>query len=506
MNEVFEELRAAAHSVWHRKWLALAIAWGVCILGWLAIAMIPNSYESQARIYVQLDDVFSKQIGIQGDGERDINRVRQTLSSSVNLEKVIRSTKLGDGITSQRAMDNAIATLTRNVTVKSEENNLFELTARVGHSDLSDSENAGLAQDVIQKLIDIFREENIAGDRGDVAETIVFIDQQLDARKRDLEAAEQARLTFEAQNPELIGGTDALSAKLQNLRSEARGVDADLAAAQSALAAINGQLAGTPRNLTGAGEAGGARGALAQVQSQLASAQARGLTDSHPDIIALKRQVGLLERQAAREGPNSGGTPNPAYSSMVSIRAEREANVQALVARKAALQSELSSLTANQANGPAATAEANRISRDYEVLRKSYDELLKDREQLKLRGDAANERSSFRFEVIDPPTTPRVPAAPNRPLLLIGVLFAGIGAGIGGAFVIGHLRSTFATTAKLQRAMGLTVLGAISTSLTEAARELQRRKLRKFTAGVAALGGLTIILIVVEFVQRGMVA
>jgi polysaccharide chain length determinant protein (PEP-CTERM system associated) len=506
MNEVFEELRAAAHSVWHRKWLALAIAWGVCILGWLMVAMIPNSYESEARIYVQLDDVFSKQIGITGDGERDINRVRQTLSSSVNLEKVIRSTKLGEGITNKREMDNAIATLTKNVTVKSEENNLFELTAKVGHSDLSDSENAALAQDVIQKLIDIFREENIAGDRGDVAETLVFLDQQLEARKRDLETAEQQRLAFEAQNPELIGGSEAMSAKLQGLRSEVRGVDADLAAAQSALAAINGQLAGTPRTLNTPGEAGGARGALAQVRGQLSSAQARGLTDSHPDIIALKRQVSLLERQAASEGPSAGGTPNPAHSSMVSIRAEREANVQSLVARKAALQSELSSLTANQANEPAAAAEANRISRDYDVLRKSYDDLLKDREQLKLRGEAANERSSFRFEVIDPPTTPRVPAAPNRPLLLIGVLLAGIGAGVGGAFALGQLRSTFATTSKLQRSIGLPVLGAISTSLTDAARELKRKRMRKFTAGAAGLAGLAVILLVVEFVQRGMVA
>jgi hypothetical protein len=99
--------------------------------------------------------MFFQQTGIKGDGEREINRVRQTLSSSVNLEKVIRSTKLGDGLTSQRAMDGAIANLTKNVTVKSEENNLFELSAKVGHSDLSDSENAALAQDVIQKLIDI---------------------------------------------------------------------------------------------------------------------------------------------------------------------------------------------------------------------------------------------------------------------------------------------------------------------------------------------------------------
>jgi uncharacterized protein involved in exopolysaccharide biosynthesis len=96
---------------------------------------------------------------------------------------------------------------------------------------------------------------------------------------------------------------------------------------------------------------------------------------------------------------------------MVSIRAEREANVLSMVARKAALQSKLSSLNANHANEPAAAAEASAISRDYDVLRESYDELLKDCEELKLRWDTANERSSFKFVFIDPPITRRVPAA-----------------------------------------------------------------------------------------------
>ena len=186
MNEVFEELRSALYSVWHRRWLALAVAWGVCILGWLVVAMIPNSYESRARIYVDLDDVLSEQIGIAGDGRQEIQRVRQTLASSVNLEKVIRSTRLGDGITERSEMDNAIADLTKKVSIKSEEDNLFELVATVGKSDLSDAENAVLARDVVQKLIDIFREQNIVGNRNEVAGTIVFLDQQLEEENASL--------------------------------------------------------------------------------------------------------------------------------------------------------------------------------------------------------------------------------------------------------------------------------------------------------------------------------
>jgi uncharacterized protein involved in exopolysaccharide biosynthesis len=64
VNLLLEELRAAIWSVWNRRWLALGVAWGVCLAGWLVVALIPNTYESEARIFVQLDDVLAEQIGI----------------------------------------------------------------------------------------------------------------------------------------------------------------------------------------------------------------------------------------------------------------------------------------------------------------------------------------------------------------------------------------------------------------------------------------------------------
>jgi polysaccharide chain length determinant protein (PEP-CTERM system associated) len=426
MNEVFEELRAAAVSAWHRRWMVLGVAWGVCLLGWMAVAMIPNKYESKARIFVQLDDVLSDQLKIANGGKGEIERVRKTLAGAVNLEKVVRGTDLGRDITSQGQMERTVAGLAQNVKVESVEDNLFTITATVGKSSFSDAQNAKLAQDVVQKLIDIFREENIAGSRGEVAETVVFLDQQLEQRKTELEAAEAKLSSFEAAYPELVGGSTAISGRLAATRQEMRGVDADLAAAQSALAAINGQLAGTPRTLAGAG--GGDGTALGQVQAQLAAMQARGLTDSHPDIVALKRQIALLQR--AGGGAQAGGTPNPAYTSLVSIKAEREANVQALMARKAALSADLTGAMADQSSEPAVSAEANRISRDYEVLKQKYDELLQNREEMRLRGQVESERSSFKFNVVDPPSTPRGPASPNRPLLLLGVLLAGLAAGV----------------------------------------------------------------------------
>ena len=507
MNEVFEELRTALYAVWHRRWLALAVAWGVCLLGWLVVAMIPNTYEAKARIYVDVDDVLSEQLGIAGDGRKEIERVRQTLLSSVNLEKVITSTKLGEEISDRSAMDREIAKLADSVKVVSEEDNLFSITAGVGKSGLSDAENAVLARNVVQKLLDIFREEHISGNRAEISGAISDLNDQLEERKLELEAAEERRLTFETQYPELIGGSQTLSSKVQETRTAVRDIDADLAAAESALARLNSQLASTPRTVIGGSNDVGPRAALLQAQSQLAELRSRGLTEQHPDVVSTTRQVEILTRQAAAAGPGDvTGTPNPAYGQLLALLADRQATIESLQARRAAMQSQVASLMASQATEPAVAAEANRISRDYDVLRSNYEKLLEDREKLRTRGDVVDETSQYKFDLVDPPVVPQKPAAPNRPLLLIGVLFVGLGMGAGVAYALGQLRSSFSTSQKLEKALGLPVIGSISLTLSETARALQAKRLKQFAGACAALFGVLVILLGIEIISVGTIA
>ena len=505
MDEIFDEVRTALHSVWNRRWLALGVTWAVCLAGWAFVSMIPNSFEARARIYVDVDDVLSQQLGIAGDGREEIDRVRQTLASAVNLEKVVRGTKLGEGITDRPQMNAAVAELTEQVFVRSEQNSLFSISATVGRSDLTDAENAVLARNVVQKLLDIFREEHIAGSRVGVTRAIAKLDEQLEERKQELEQAEARRLAFEAEYPDLVGGSATLSTKVQELRTELRDIDADLAGAQSSLAALSGQIQGTPRTLPGG--AGGARTALAEAQQQLAGLRARGLKDQHPDVEAALKQVVILRQQAERANPDEEiGTPNQAYASLVAIRSDRLANIEALQSRRAAIQSQIASLQASQASEPAVAAEANRISRDYDVLRQNYEKLLQDREDIRTRGEVDDEASQFKFDLIDPPVVPQKPAAPNRPLLLIGVLIAGCAAGAGAAYAISQLRSTYMTAQKLERSFDLPVIGAISLTISDTARALARRRLRQFAGASAGLVGVLVILLAIEMVSIGSVA
>jgi polysaccharide chain length determinant protein (PEP-CTERM system associated) len=503
MNGLYDEVRIALHGIWQRRWLALALAWALCLVGWLFVSQIPNSYQSRARISVQMQSILPSKIGITADEQsRDIDRVRQTLTSAVNLAKVVRGTDLAATIASERDVADRVASLQAAIKVTAQQDNLFEITAS--------STSPKLARQIVQKLIDIFVEENLAGDRIETTQTLQFLDGQLTQRQKQLQDSEAKRADFQNRYLGALPGTGSLNDRIGNARTQMAQVDSDLAAAQSGLAAITGQMAGVAPNIAGVGggAAGPARARVAAIQGQLAEARGRGFTESHPDIIALKSQLAQAQG-AARAEPLSAaaaGATNPAYLSIQSLRAEKQAQVAALSARKAQLQNDLNQLQSKLSVDPGVAAEQAQLERDYQVLKDQYDKLLADREDIKLRGQVQNQTDAIKFSVIDPPTAPRAPTAPNRPMLLTGVLIAALGAGIGAAFAFGQLRTTFPTASRLERATGMPVIGSIGEMVTDAQRAIRLKHFTYFVGGSGGLVAAYVALIGVEFLQRGLAA
>lgn len=509
MDGLYDQIRIAIHQVWRRRWLALAIAWGVCVVGWLGIALIPNTYESKARVFVQMQSILPNQVGITAqEREGDLNRVKQTLTSSDNLAKVVRRTELNSLVASDRDLAVQVAKLRENIKVTAQPDSMFEIAATAKVSGFSNRQNAKLAAAVVQGLLDIFVEQNLAGNRDEADQSLVFLDEQLKAREVQLQEAEQRRVDFEQRYLGLLPGEGSIGSRMAAARSELAGIDQQLMQAQSSLAALRGQLGATPPSMPAFGDAGsgGVRGQIAALEGQLAQALSRGWTDSHPDVVALRSQIARLKPLAAREQPGAGSMPNPAYVSLRGLVAEREGQVQAAASRKAQLQADLASLGTRQASEPGAAAEQERLNRDYEVLKRQYDKLLEDREQVRLRSDVQSKTDAVKFRVIDPPAQPSAPLTPNRPLLLTLVLFAGLAAGIGASFVLGQIQTTFPTQARLAEATGLPVLGSVSEVVTPDKRARHRQRLVWLGGGTAALGAAWMLLLAIEFWQRSTVA
>ncbi len=514
MNGLYDELLVALHSVWKRRWLALGIGWGIALLGWLVVSLIPNKYESTAKLLVQASTLLPDKVGITAsDRQQGVDAVRQTLTSAVNLEKVVRGTDLSLQVASDRDVADRAAALAKSVKVVAEQDNLFKISAESGDSNLSDAANAKLSRQIVQKIIDLFVDGSLSGSRVETGQTLKFLDAQLDQRAKQLADAESKRGAFEQKYLSLLPGAGSIADRISAARSEMARIDGELGSAQASLSAVNGQMASTPASTRTAGAMigsnAGAPDPSAGIQAQIAQGRARGWTDQHPDMIALREELGRTPAggggSAGRQGP-AIVTSNPMYVSLRSMQAEKQAVVSSLASRKAQIQGQINAVLAQQAANPEVSAEQTRLERDYQVLKTQYDKLLADRDDVRLRGDVQSQTASAKFSVIDPPSAPKSPATPNRPLLLTLVLLAAMGGGIGTAFSMGQLQGSYATPSRLAKASGLPVLGSIHEVFTEDQRNDRTRKMKLFTGGAAALIGIYAMLMIVEFVQRSMVA
>ena len=511
MNAILEEVRIGIHSIWRRRWLALAVAWSIALVGWLSVSLIPNTYESTARIFIEPQSILPQAVGISSsDQQQSIDTVRQTLLSTENLAAVVKGTDLARQASTPRDMANAVGRLQRAISIKSQQDNLFQISADLYGGGFSDAQNARLTQAVVTRLIDLFMASNAAGGAAEAQRSLKFLDAQLAQRGAQLQEAEQKQQAFDQKYMGMLPGSGSIDQRIDAARSQLADVETNLAAAQSSVAAINGQLAATPATIAGppsAPGAGGPRERLSQLQAQLAQDQAQGWTDKHPDVIALRGQIARLAGAAAADSlGGSNSQPNPTYVSLRSMVAEKQANAAALAARRAQLQSDLNAFSSKQASAPEITAEQARLSRDHDVFKAQYDKLLSDREQVKLRADAQSQAGSVQIRVIDPPALSRVPVKPNRPLLLTGVLLIALAGGAAAAFLRAKLQTSYSTPSALAAASGLPVLGAISVVRGERHKAHEAQQLKWFMGAGGALVGAYILLLSVEFVQRGLMA
>jgi polysaccharide chain length determinant protein (PEP-CTERM system associated) len=508
VNGLFDELRIAAHSIWMRRWLALGVAWAVAIVGWLFVAQIPSSYESTARVFAQMQTILPAAVGITpADQQKDLDTVRQTLTSADNLEKVVRGTDLANTVATDKDVADRVAALQPAVKITSEQDNTFTISVA--------QRSPKIARQVVQKLLDLFVEQNLSGDKAETTSTLQFLDQQLAQKQKQLQDAETKREAFQNQFLGSLPGTGSIADRLAAARVQMSQVDSDLAAAQSSLAVVNGQMAGTPASVPGvggtAGSAGPARARLAAIQGQLADARARGYTEQHPDVIALKSQLAAAQA-AARNEPLVGGTgagagaSNPLYLQLKSNQADKQAQVAAALSRKRQLQGDIDAISAKLTGDSSQMQEQSQIERDYQVLKDSYDKLLGDREDVRLRGQAQSQTDQIKFSVLDQPSAPRVPTSPNRPLLLTGVLIAALAVGGGAAFAMTQVQTTFPTAKRLEAATGLSVIGSIGEAVTKVQIAQRRRQLGYFGGGAAALVVAWVALLGVEMLQRGLAA
>jgi polysaccharide chain length determinant protein (PEP-CTERM system associated) len=467
---LFQYLRAA----WRRRWLGVVVAWLACGLGWVGIYSIPNQFESNARLFVDADAILTPLLrGIAADSAptTQLEILQRTLLSKPNLEKLISKTDLDLTLNGPSDRERLIQRLSTEIKVTPQTKSLFTIAYR--------DKSPKLAHDVVQTLLTIFIEAATGSNRADMENARRFLERQIQSYEQQLRAAEKRRADFRVRYMEILpNDLNPNIGALESARGQVTAISGKLQDAIIARDALRQEVENTPPMLVAEGGVFAPGGAPQRTRLQDAEDALRALllkdTEAHPDVIAQRKVIESLRVQgggtrptAAADGQTGGTTsprrsvPNPVYDQLKVKLIESDTQVASLTRQRdeaVKTQDRLDKISREQ---PGLFAEYQNMDRDYNVLLKNHDELLGRLQAANIAQAADTQADKVKLQVIDPPEVPRLPAAPNRPLLVTGVLLAGLAIGLGMTILFGQFDRSFSSVDDL-RALRLPVLGGIS--------------------------------------------
>jgi polysaccharide chain length determinant protein (PEP-CTERM system associated) len=515
---LFQYLRAA----WRRRWLGVVVAWLVCGLGWVGTYTVPNQFESNARLFVDADAILTPLLrGIAADSAptTQLEILQRTLLSKPNMEKLISKTDLDLTLNGPSDRERLINRLAVDIKVIPQTRNLFTISYR--------DKNPKLAHDVVQTLLTIFVEAATGSNRIDMENARRFLERQIQSYEQQLRAAEKRRADFRVRYMEILpNDLNPNIGALEGARGNVAQLSGRLQDAIIQRDALRQEVENTPPMLVAEGGnlAPGA-GGPPKTRLQEAEENLRGMmlkdTDLHPDVIAQKKYIEYLRSQpdgappkprmapgaagAAAGGDEPGGqavamttpkrsVPNPVYDQLKIKLIDSDTQVASLTRQRDEATRSQDRLEKISKEQPGLFAEFQNMDRDYNVLRRNYEELLGRLQSANIAQAADTQADKVKLQVIDPPEVPRIPAAPNRPLMVTGVLLGGLAIGLGMTVLFGQLDRSFSSVDEL-RTLGLPVLGGISVLGMAPFRQRLMTAMR-FGAAVAVLmvvyGGLMV--------------
>lgn len=512
MREQIEFIIAELRGMWRFRAAALVVAWLACVAGWGVVLWLPDTYSSRAQVYVdtnsQLRPILDR-LAVDSDVGDRLDLVTKAMLGQQQLEDVVLATDLSLRISESNTLTDIVQGLRKRVTIANDRRtdpNLYTIS-------YFDREPR-LAKSVVDTLLNNFVEKSLGANREGSENAQRFLREQLAALEAELTASEKRLAEFKREN---IGRMPDESGdyytRLQNEMTARDELRSELSLLRRKRAALEAQLAGETPIVQASAETGPIADIDARINTNRQKLEELSLrfTDLHPDVVQTRSVIEELEQRREEllaelsEGGAGVASDNPVYQNIKIELNNIDVEIAAAAEKESAATRRITNLQALVDVLPQVEAELQRLNRDYGVNQEQYQELSKRLEIAEL-SDSAEKSEDVKFQVINPPQLPEKPDSPNRPLLLAGVLVAGLGAGGAVAFLISQLKPVFQHTHALRERIGLPVLGSVSLLVSPARRRKRVRQVILFSGGVAVLFAVFVTVLVlreqgVDFVQ-----
>ncbi|HJR22528.1 MAG TPA: hypothetical protein VJ822_12950 [Dongiaceae bacterium] len=476
-----------------RKWIGLVIG----VVGVTATVAIvktwPATYRSTATILIEEPDVPADLVKstVSTFANDRLQVIQQRVMTSQHLNEIIdrfdlfpeeQKTMPRSALINKMRSQVELEVVSANLSGQQQQQRRTQPQASIAFNLSFDSEDPNIAQQVANRLTDLYLAENDRTRQEKAAGTTQFLGEQAQKLYADVQALEKRLLDLRskyngslpeqfAMNTQLLNQAQA---QLMQLRADQQILTDKKSYLQSQLGTIspytpmtsNGRPA-TPqaqlmdlelqfsdlsgrygakhpdvvrlqrqievmkRQIGGVDTRALDQAKYSTLQAQLTEALQR-YGEKHPDVQRLRRQLDEMTAQmnaapAPSITPLQGAPDNPMYLQLQNQLADADSQLRGINERAAALETNIAGLQKRILQTPTVEAEYSSLQSQHQVALQRY-QSFKDKEADAQVAETMEQQSRGEtFSVLEPPQYPDVPERPNRRLLmLVGIFMTGM--------------------------------------------------------------------------------
>jgi polysaccharide chain length determinant protein (PEP-CTERM system associated) len=490
-------------NLYRRKGLIIAVFVVVSALAAYLAIILPSTYKSSTLILITPQRVPSAYVTstVTIDlGER-MQSIIQEILSRTQLEKILHEFNLQpQGKAS--FVEEHVEELRKTIKVEFRRNNVFQLSY--------ESPDPEKAKQVTNRLASLFIEQNLQAREQQAIGTKSFITAEAERLRKELEEQEVVVNKYRAANRyELPDQLDTNLRSLEQLRRELEASNQRLSALQERKGILQKQVVESDilglDLLGGLAFGSGADTVSENVQMQMKKKELESLrqrySNKHPDVVRVQKEIEALMADTKApvytksDAETKTFSGNPLKQVLQTQITDIDAELQGIRAQNQGIRNQIGVLQARVDNSSIRGIELSKITRGYEITLKKYQDLLGKSMESELSENMEKKQKGEQFQILDPANFPLKPVRPNRQLIVLIGLLAGLAGGVGMAFLWDNLDTSFKQGTDLDTYVNVTLLATIPASLTRGSMLEQRRAqgmLVFASIGVLAVGAICI--------------
>jgi polysaccharide chain length determinant protein (PEP-CTERM system associated) len=497
--------------------LALRQKWYIIIPLAISIVVSYGYYKSLPKIYKATTTILVLPQKIPESYVRStittsvsdqLNTISQEILSRTRLEKVIQTLNLYPELRQKVPMEEVVEAMKKSIEVNLQSqpySDRAQNTFSISH----EGKEPRTVMLVTNQLASLFIEEHLKAREQQAESTSIFLSKELSEVEKQLVRKEAEMKSFRERNMgKLPQQLDANLRILERLQQQLQTLATSIKSAEDRSLILQNQIEQlkksatvqiphpTPGGQTAIGEENLPQRTSDdptvtqwnQLKRDLTAARAK-YTESHPDVVDLKRKIAnlepaakeILEKQKAliearqkelkaqRERAARTNEPivttDPATDRLIAQYHEQHTGAlleaERLRGEEKKLKEEIVSYKKRIEDTPKLEQEFSLLNRDYDLLKTTYQSLKDKKIQSQMAENLEKKQQGEQFKILDPARYPEKPVKPDRDRILMMGAFIGLAAGLGLAWFRDTLDQSFHSEEELETDLGLPILATL---------------------------------------------